>query len=660
MEVFDLIGKKDFKGHGLYEKWQAKRLFFNTSWWFYGSKENFKKADKSKITSFDVGVYYPSKGLSNNEIAALSRSQHQSQGFGISGSRGSQIEYFEFIKGDFIKNKNLFSGIDTSWKRVKNGKEIGEILKQVEQNFDFNNPSKSIPELLKAYQLIDKLDNKHWRQIKLKAIKQIIESCLGLFIEVSSKESITTLNNKSKAKIEIINRSDKSVKLKKISNHYDELIFKDDYQLNNNKGFNEEIEITTRLQEKFTAPYWLEKKGSLGMYVVDDLKLIGNPETIRPMVIKFDFIIETVPISFYKNIVSKYTDPVNGEIYQPFEILPEVTSSISDKVIIFSDENSKKIFVNVTSNKSNFKGNVSLIISDDWQVIPKELLIEIDKKGGEKTVEFTIIPPKYQSETYVKSLVRSHNADYTKELIEINYNHIPKQTILLESKAKIVRLNINKKGKIVAYIHGAGDKVPESLRQIGYSVVELKEKDITSENLKGFDAVILGIRAYNVNKKSKYYQKELHKYMENGGTLIVQYNTNRRLKVENVAPYPLKLSNDRVVDENAKVTFINKNNELLNYPNKISETDFDNWVQERGLYFPNEWSKEFTPILSMNDKGETAKKGSLLVAKYGKGHFIYTGLSFFRELPAGVPGAYKLFSNMISIGKNNLEKPLKN
>ncbi|NNC70676.1 MAG: LmbE family protein, partial [Flavobacteriaceae bacterium] len=235
-----------------------------------------------------------------------------------------------------------------------------------------------------------------------------------------------------------------------------------------------------------------------------------------------------------------------------------------------------------------------------------------------------------------------------------------KQSVLLPSEAKVVRLNIEKKGQRVAYIQGAGDQIPESLRQIGYTVLEMKEDQISADNLQSFDAVILGIRAYNVNERAKYYQNDLHKYVANGGTLMVQYNTSRSQVVESVAPYELKLSRDRVTDENSEVSILNPDHEVMSYPNKITKDDFKGWVQERGLYFPNEWSEEFVPLLAMNDQGEEEKKGSLLVAKYGKGHFIYTGLSFFRELPAGVPGAYRIFANLLSVGKNDLEQTLKN
>ena len=234
-------------------------------------------------------------------------------------------------------------------------------------------------------------------------------------------------------------------------------------------------------------------------------------------------------------------------------------------------------------------------------------------------------------------------------MVEINYNHIPKQSVLLNSEAKVVRLNIKKVGNKIGYIKGAGDAVPDNLRQIGYTVEEINPSEINGDNLSKYDAIVLGIRAYNVAKELKFKQKFLLEYVEKGGNMIVQYNTNRRVDVG--APYTLNLSRDRVTDEFAEVRILDENHPVLNFPNKISQNDFKGWVQERGLYFPNNWSAEYTPILSMNDKGESPKEGSLLIAKYGEGNYIYTGLSFFRELPAGVSGAYKLFANMLSVGK---------
>jgi len=290
----------------------------------------------------------------------------------------------------------------------------------------------------------------------------------------------------------------------------------------------------------------------------------------------------------------------------------------------------------------------------EWNVFPDKQNISIDSKGETQTFVFTVIPPKHQSEGILSPEVYIGNKVFTKDLIEIDYSHIPFQTVLMPSESKIVRLDIQKKGENIGYIQGAGDVVPESLRQIGYNVVILKPEDITPQNLSRFDAVVVGVRAYNTVDGLKQKQQTLFNFVKEGGNMIVQYNTNFRLKVDDIAPYDLKLSRDRVTEEDAEVRFIDSTNDVLNYPNKITQKDFEGWTQERGLYFPSDWSSEFSPILSMHDKGEEPKDGSLLVSKYGKGYYIYTGLSFFREFPEGVSGAYRLFANMLSIGKDNI------
>ncbi|SNR37750.1 PIG-L family deacetylase [Lutibacter flavus] len=660
-EAFDLAADKNYKTHlDTDALWQPKRMFFNTSWWFYGSQENFDKADKTNLISLEIGTFYKHKGLSNSEIASLSRSQHQSQGFGSTGSRGSQTEFLEFLKGDFPKNKNVFDGIDISWNRVEGGKAIGKLLAKVEQEFDFKNPSASIPELVEAYKLIQNLKDPHWKKLKSEEIKNIIAACAGIYLEAVANNSSTTPNSKNTIKIEAINRSKYPVSLKNVTINPLNIVENKDLKLEENESqqFSLAVEIPSEINSTF--PYWLSEKGSLGMYSVTDPNLISRPETPRAISASFNVDFNGTSILFNKEVVYKYNDPVKGEVYKPFEILPEVSASFNEKVFIFSNDNTQKIAIKVKAIKNNVAGKLTFCLPENWKVIPETTDFKLDQKGEEQSFEFEVFPPDNQSEGLITPIVEIGDQAYTNELVEIDYNHIPFQSIIMPSEAKVVRLNIEKKGQVIGYIQGAGDVVPTSLRQIGYTVVELNEDDITPAKLVNFDAIVLGIRAYNTNERTKFYQKHLHNYVANGGTLIVQYNTSHRVKVDEVAPYPIKLSRDRVTDENSEVRIINPNHELLNYPNKILASDFDNWVQERGLYFPNEWDANFEPIISINDKNEAPKNGSLLVAKYGEGNFIYTGLSFFRELPAGVSGAYKLFANMLSVGKNNIEKPLKN
>ncbi|GFD83667.1 PIG-L domain-containing protein [Tenacibaculum sp. KUL118] len=656
VEAFDLANDKSKYPEQLKDTdtWRPNRLFFNTSWWFYGSEEAFEKADKSNMLSFDIGTYYPLKGLSNNEVAAIASSQHLCQGFGRLTTRGSQTEYVEFLKGEFPKDKkDIFSGINTTWNRVDGGGEIGDILYDVEQNFDFVNPSKHLPDLLKAYKKVRQLKNTHWRTIKTKELNEIIKACAGLYLEASAESSSSIPSSTINVNFEALNRSFISMELSSITILPEGKNIKKELDLAPNSKQNFKSKINIAKDVSYSSPYWLATQWDLGMYKVNDQKLIGNPESLRPIQIQYNIIIEDQPIAFTIPVVHRYAKRDKGEIYEPFEVLPKVTTKLLNKVLVFSSEKSQKVTVEVRSGAKNTNGIVTLKAPKGWKVTPNEAKFSIDQKGDIQLIDFMVTPTQNESEGVLKAIAKVEGKSYDKELIEINYSHIPKQSVLLPSQAKVVRMDIKKNGTRIGYIQGSGDAIPESLQQIGYEVTELNVNEING-NLEQFDAIVVGIRAYNTIKELQFKQKYLLEYVKNGGNLIVQYNTNRGVDVQ--APYELQLSRDRVTDEHSKVTLLAKEHSILNYPNKITEADFEGWVQERGLYFPNKWSKEYTSILSMYDKGESVKKGSLLVAKYGKGNYIYTGLSFFRELPAGVSGAYKLFANLLSVKENTVEK----
>lgn len=641
--------------------WQPKREFFNPSWWFYGSQEKFDAADKTNFYELEVGNFYPALGLSNSEIAALSRSAHQSQGFGNTGTRGSETEYLELIKGDSTTDHtNIFEGIDTSWNRVKGGKAVGQILKSVQEQYDFNNPSASIPKLVEAYKLIQTLEDQHWKIVKSEAIKEVIAGCAGLYLEAAAASNTATPNSVVDLSLEAINRSPQHITLKSVDLSNGTTIQKLT-ELKNNASLRFTTEMSIPAKTSYSTPYWLDTKGSLGMYNVKDQQRIGLPETPRNIIATFNVTINGQIIPFARPVIYKTNDPVKGEVYKPFEIVPKVSASITEPVIIFADDQQKDIQVIVKAHRDHLEGFVQLAHPKGWNVYPEKQKITLSRKGEESTLVFSVIPPKNQSEGLLSPMVHIGNEVFTKHLTAIDYDHIPYQLVLEPSESKVVRLDIVKKGENIGYIEGAGDVVPESLRQIGYNVVLIKPEDITVDKLKRFDAIVVGIRAYNTLDILKFKQDQLFEFVKQGGNLIVQYNTSRGLVTEDLAPYPLTLSRDRVTDENSDVKFLNPEHELLNSPNKITQKDFEGWTQERGLYFPDQWSKEFTPLLSMHDKGETPKEGSLLVARYGKGHYIYTGLSFFREFPEGVAGSFRLFANMLSIGKEKIiaNQPLK-
>ncbi|HEX9980273.1 MAG TPA: PIG-L family deacetylase [Flavobacterium sp.] len=654
LEGFDLAAKATAFPEQLNDvnPWQPKRAFFNTSFWFYGGKEKFDKADKSALYNVPIGKYFPELGKSNQEIAALSRSRHQSQGFGSTGTRGEESEFLELIKGDGPKSKSdLFEGIDTSWSRVEGGTDIGKILNAVEKNYDFRNPSASIPELLKAYNLIEKLQDEHWKRIKLEEIKEIIAASAGLYLEAVAETPDATPGSPVNIRIEAINRSTVNMSLSAYRILPSGKSETTNAALPENSGQTFETKITLPQNINFTQPYWLMRPSSGGMYVVDDQKIIGTPDVIREVKAEFTVLVLGIPLTYEKNVIYKYNDDVKGEVYEPFDIVPAVSASVTDKVSIFNGRKTKNVMVTVRSGKENAQGKVSLSLPANWQVTPSEVPFNISRKGAEQTFTFEVTPPKNPEEAVARAIVVSEGQTFTNEQIDIRYPHISKQMVLKPAEARFISVDIRTGNEKIAYIMGAGDEVNKSLTQMGYEVTVLKPQDISTEKLAGFDVVITGIRAYNTIKELSVKQPVLLDFVKSGKTMIVQYNTLDDLVTKEMSPFPLKISRDRVTEENAPVKLLDPEHPVLNYPNKITEDDFKNWKQEQGLYYPSEWDKAFTPLISSHDKGESAKNGALLVSKYGKGHYIYTGLSFFRELPEGVTGAFRLMANLISAGK---------
>jgi LmbE family N-acetylglucosaminyl deacetylase len=640
--------------------WQTKRQFFNTSWWFYGTIEKFNAADKKNLIALETGVYYAGLGKSNQEIAALSRSRHQSQGFGSTGERGEETEYLEFINGDALKGKkSLFEGIDTSWNRVKGGKAIGELLTTIAAEFNHNNPSASIPNLAKAYIMMNALDENHWVPLKSAAIKEIIAACSGLYLEAVAQNQEATPGSTIKLKLEAINRSTLPFQLISVSTLPNQITTPQNRDLKNN--IRNSINLDLKLPESinYTQPYWLRENGTVGMYAVNEQESIGIPDIIRETKVVFNVQINGIEIPFERTVVYKYNDDVKGEVYNYLDIVPEVTTSIVDKVLLFKDTKIKYVGVKIKAGKDAVKGNLQLELPQNWNVSPKSIPFNIQKKGTEQIVYFEVTAPSKSDEAVAKSVAIIDNKRFDKEQIIINYDHITKQQVLKSAEAKCIKTDLKTSGEKIAYIMGAGDEVPSSLIQLGYSVTILKPEEITPEKLENFDVVMTGVRAYNTVTALANKQTILFDFVKSGKTMLVQYNTAGDLVTENIAPYPLKLSRDRVTEEDAEVRFLAPNHPVLNFPNKITSKDFQGWKQEQGLYYPSEYDKAFTPILSSNDKGETPKNGALLIAPYGKGHYIYTGLSFFRELPEGVTGAYKLISNIISLKSSETVPPQK-
>lgn len=616
--------------------WQPTRVVINTGRWWNNS---ISAADPGVVT-IDIGKYNAVLGTSYNELAARSRSQHKSQGFGSTGKRGEQIEYFEHLVGT-PANADLFDGYASDWSRVEGSKNVQKTIDKLIKDYAVSNPSASFGELVKLRgQLFDlnAAGNPFVAQ-KTKVIENLFLQISGTYIEAVANEYSAAEGDSVEVTFEFVGRRGYNLNLQSIENQK--------LKIQENFGISKQQfqKVTIAIKDlPLSQPYWLDKEGTLGTYNVTDQSLIGLPEN-NPAI--------TFTATYgFKNteqieipLVYKWNDPVKGELYRPFVIAPKVTANVKQPSYLFSCDKEQLVEITLKSHSDNQKGFITIASKNGWE-INYNGQYNLAKKGDEVKILAIVKPKENPMNGPIEITINGKNAQ---AINTITYDHIPTQVWFPKSEINLVYIDVKTKSKKIGYITGAGDLVPDALLNIGYEVDLLTEADLEQENLRQYDAILTGIRFFNVNERSPYMAPKLMEYVNQGGNLIVQYNTRHRMKTQNFGPYPIILSRNRVTEEDAEVTFLDADHPVLNAPNKLTPVDFDNWVQERGLYFPNEWDKKYTPLLSWHDKNEPARDGSLLVAKYGKGHYTYTGISFFRELPAGVPGAYRLLVNLIEM-----------
>jgi LmbE family N-acetylglucosaminyl deacetylase len=629
--------------------WQAKRVVWNT--FNFGGPSQIP--NEKEYVKVEIGGYNPLLGKAYSEIAAESRSQHKSQGFGVPRRRGSAIEYFVHKDGEKAV-KDVFDGVDLSWKKVERSWGIESEISEMIEEFDSENPANSIPKLIEIYKKVENVNDDYWKNQKLNEIKDLIKKCAGLFFEANSTEYIVAQGSPIKLNISLINRSKTNISINSIQMKglgIDSTLLKNTLTENTIKRF----DFTRKVPADFaiTQPYWLEtKKKSIGRYSSNDIKTSGLAIGDASFVGKINIDIAGQNFDFDVPLVYKYTDEIRGELYRPLEIRPKLTVAFADKVLLFPNTNSKTIEVKVVAFAPKAKGEISIAAPAGWKVEPNSIAFEMENKLEEHKMSFQIFPPKNIEEGTIHLIAKSDGNTFDKSLTEINYEHVPPLIKYQTAEAKIIRTDVKLTAKNIGFIDGAGDEVAAALSQLGANITKLTEVEM-SNNLSKYDAIVVGVRAYNVNQRMKIYNPILMKYVENGGNLVVQYQVNSNLqRIEGgFGPYPFKLSRDRVTVEEAEMRILKPNHSLLNFPNKITNSDFDGWVQERGLYFSNEWDPKYETILSSNDPTEKPMDGGLLYSKYGKGNYIFTGYAFFRQLPAGVSGAYRLFANLVSVGK---------
>jgi len=644
MEAFELAGDKTAYPEQLkvLKPWQAKSLYFNSSSW-WDKDLPLKAANNPDYLAVDVGSFEARTGKWTNEIAAESRSQHKSQGFGVSKWRGEMLEYMKYLKGEKA-DKDLFSGIKSDWSRVDGGYKIKTLLEEVQFKFDFKAPHKSLSDLLKIRSfLIEDVKDGNWKEVKLKELDNIILSCAGVWLDAVSLKAKLTPGENFDIEFTALNSGPSKVVLSSLSCASTDTLTKMELP------FNKAVKMTFDLEnekETNSQPYWLQKPYK-EMFVVSTYNMLGKPENDPEYTVTFNLSINGKELSIDRKLAYKWTTRVEGERYKPLRLTPEFSINTNNKQEIFSGNKPKTINVKVKAHVGGLSGVLKPIVPNAWKVEPAGYEVSFVEEG-ESDYSFEITPPFVAQNGDIRFELKSGEKLFTKGYRTIDYAHIDEQVFFPEAKVQLIRLDVLHRVRKIGYIQGAGDEIPQSLANLGIQVDMLELNSLGTTNLAQYDAIIAGIRAYNTQKQLKFANALLLDYVFEGGNLIVQYNTNRGLVMEDIGPNPFKISRDRVTVESAEPKFLLPDHPILNAPNKLGEEDFENWVQERGLYFANEWDDDFQAIIEWNDPGEKPMKGGLITCPHGKGNFVYTGISFFRQLPAGVPGAYRLFANIIS------------
>ena len=629
--------------------WQAKRILWNT---FNFGGNNTTAEDQLKI---DVGTYNPLLGKGYGEIASESRSQHKSQGFGVPRQRGISLEYFKTTGGS-APQKDLMDSVVIDWSRVQGGGDIQAVINKIIADYSFEHPENSVASLVGLYRQLKHLPEGYWQTIKLKEMQQLIEACSGLYAEAATQQQQAIPGDSLKINILLNKRNNVAISVKEIMIKNGEenggqtlTSISVNKPLATNESSNNAMAFKVEDNAKPSQPYWLQNAMSPGSFNINDQQIIGKAESSPAFVANISYEIDGLMFETQRSVQYKNTDPVKGELFQPVAVLPKLTVQQEPSLLVNTKENMHNVKLRYKAN-----GSVSnvLVNANKKSLISDNVAMA---KGMERIFEtpvskihLELVKGNMARDTF--TLANNQQAVYP---VFIHYDHIPNITYFKPAILTILNLDIKIAGKRIGYIDGAGDKVPQALEQIGYAVTKLGENDLTAANLQQFDAVITGIRAYNVNTFMGTKYNDLMAYVKNGGNLIVQYNTAfQGASAPKIGPYPFTISRTRITDETAAAHVDLPNHVTFNSPNKITVADFDEWIQERSIYQAEQVDSNYVAPISMADPGEKASNGSLIIGKYGKGNFVYTGLVFFRELPAGVAGAYRLMANLIALPKN--------
>ncbi|MBZ5592003.1 MAG: PIG-L family deacetylase [Acidobacteriia bacterium] len=639
------------------QPWQAKRVMWNV---FSFTPEMEKEArEMPHRVEVDTGEFNPMLGKSYNEIAGISRSQHRSQGMGAPERRGPSKNFLVTVAGE-PADHDAFDGVDITWKRVSGGMAVGKILAEAERTFAPEEPEKTIPLLLEARKLMSAIGDP-WARRKLEELDETLALCSGLWLDATADRYALVPGRRVEMQLTALNRSHAPIDLRGYSVQTPEGTLEGgaNYQphsLAYNEPVTGNLSWNTPADCPYSQPYWLRKPHSGDTYEVDDQRQIGLADTPPLLTAQFLVNFDGASIALKRPVQYRYVDPTEGELTRAVVVVPAVAVNLPERVAFFPSESSRKIEIQVKATDTQTTGDVRLELPEGWRGEPVSQPFQLPGAGGEQTLGFSITPPHAGAQAELRALAKVDGHEISAGVTVLSYPHIPPQVLFPDAAAKLVRADVKLTARKIGYVVGAGDQLPDALRQLGCEVTLLSERDLAERDLSGFDAIVTGVRAYNVRADLRANQDRLLQYVRDGGTMIVQYNIaeggpfggRKSGELARIGPYPLEIGRARVSVEEAPVKLMEPDHPVLATPNHISERDFEDWIQERGLYFASQWDSHYHALLETHDPGEKPQEGGMLVAHYGQGVYIFSAFSWFRELPAGVPGAYRIFANLLS------------
>ena len=689
------------------QPWQAKRILENPFGLQGGpgaGKNAGKNTDKELDKEFppedrletDVGEYSPELGYSYGEIGSMSRSTNRSQGQGSAERKGSQKTYLVTIAGDKAK-KDVFDGIDTTWNRLPGGARAGALLKQAQDSLVPAHPEALLPLLAQARPIVAGIADATKNPLAVQKLQELDEAMAlsaALSLDAQASNYAVTPGGNLRVSITAVARTPAQVTLTAVKLSGMEgapALNLAPAVLANNQPSQYTLNLRVPEDQPYSQPYWLDLPKDGNLYAVRDPRQIGFAENPPVLEARFTVKIAGQEIELTRPVQYRYTDPVYGDLIRPLAIVPPVAVDLTERSIVFPDNHPRQVQVPVKSNAGKVSGEAHLEIPAGWTSEPASRHFDLSATGEQAMLAFELTPPANSTEGRLRAVAQVGARSVALGTEVISYPHFPVQTLFPAAEASLVRANINTLSKNVGYVMGAGDEVPGALRQMGCDVTLLTPADLSHGDLSRFDAIVTGVRAWNVRPDLRANYQRLLDYANNGGTLIVQYNRAEGVQgaggrgqaapqakqekaqvkevkaappaqanaaaageggaLEHIGPYPIHISNERVTDEDAAVSFPNPQLSLLHQPNEITAADFQGWVQERGLNFADQWDPKYLSVLESHDPGEEPHPGGMLYVKYGKGAYIFSAYDWFRELPAGVPGAYRLFANMLSAAK---------